>query len=44
MPREDQEEIKQIFESGVTMWHLEKGDTPLDYSVSNKPVQEVKNE
>ena len=44
IPREHQEEIKQIFESGVTLWHLENGATPLDYSVSNNPVQEVKNE
>lgn len=38
IPREHQEEIKQIFESGITMWHLENGVKPLDYSVSNKPV------
>ena len=44
IPREHQEEIKQIFESGVTLWHLENGATPLDYSVINNPVQEVKNE
>lgn len=44
IPREHQEEIKQIFESGITLWHLENGVTPLDYSVSNNPVQEVKNE
>ena len=44
IPREHQEEIKQIFESGVTLWHLENGATPLDYSVTNNPVQEVKNE
>ena len=44
IPREHQEEIKQIFESGVTFWHLENGATPLDYSVTNNPVQEVKNE
>ena len=44
IPREHQEEIKQIFESGVTLWHLENGVTPLDYSVTNNPVQEVKNE
>ena len=44
IPREHQEEIKQIFESGVTLWHLENGVTPLDYSVSNNPAQEVKNE
>ena len=44
IPREHQEEIRQIFESGVTLWHLENGATPLDYSVTNNPVQEVKNE
>ena len=44
IPREHQEEIKQIFESGITLWHLENGVTPLDYSVTNNPVQEVKNE
>ena len=44
IPREHQEEIKQIFETGVTLWHLENGATPLDYSVTNNPVQEVKNE
>ena len=44
VPREHQEEIKQIFESGITLWHLENGVTPLDYSVTNNPVQEVKNE
>ena len=44
IPREHQEEIKQIFESGITLWHLENGATPLDYSVTNNPVQEVKNE
>ena len=38
IPREHQEEIKAIFESGITMWHLENGVKPLDYSVSNKPV------
>ena len=38
IPREHQEEIKQIFESGITMWHLENNVTPLDYSVSNNPV------
>ena len=38
IPREHQEEIKQIFESGITMWHLENGVKPLDYSVSNNPV------
>ena len=32
------EEIKQIFESGITLWHLENNVTPLDYSVSNNPV------
>lgn len=35
IPREHQEEIKQIFESGITMWHLENGVKPLDYSVPN---------
>ena len=35
IPREHQEEIKQIFESGITMWHLENGVKPLDYSVAN---------
>ena len=44
IPREHMEEIKQIFESGITLWHLENGVTPLDYSVTNNPVQEVKNE
>ncbi len=38
IPREHQEEIKQIFESGITMWHLQNGVKPLDYSVSNNPV------
>ena len=38
IPREHQEEIKQIFESGITLWHLENGTTPLNYSVSNEPV------
>ncbi len=38
IPREHQEEIKQIFESGITFWHLESGVTPLDYSVTNNPV------
>ena len=38
IPREHQEEIKAIFESGLTLWHLENGVKPLDYSVSNKPV------
>ena len=38
IPREHQEEIKQIFESGITLWHLENNVTPLDYSVSNNPV------
>ena len=35
IPREHQEEIKAIFESGITMWHLENGTKPLDYSVAN---------
>ena len=35
IPREHQEEIKQIFESGITMWHLENGAKPLDYSTPN---------
>ena len=38
IPREHQEELKQIFESGITLWHLENGTTPLNYSVSNEPV------
>ena len=38
IPREHQEEIKAIFESGITLWHLENGVKPLDYSVSNNPV------
>ena len=38
IPREHQEEIKQIFESGITLWHLENGVTPLDYSTPNNPV------
>ena len=38
IPREHMEEIKQIFESGITLWHLENNVTPLDYSVSNNPV------
>ena len=38
IPREHQEEIKGIFESGITLWHLENGVKPLDYSVSNNPV------
>ena len=38
IPREHQEEIKQIFESGITLWHIENGVTPLYYSVSNNPV------
>ena len=38
IPREHQEELKQIFESGITFWHLENGTTPLNYSVSNEPV------
>ena len=38
IPREHQEEIKQIFESGITLWHLENNVTPLDYSVANQPV------
>ena len=38
IPREHLEELKQIFESGITMWHLENNVTPLDYSVSNNPV------
>ena len=42
IPREHQEEIKAIFESGITLWHLENGVTPLDYSVTNNPVQEAK--
>ena len=35
IPREHQEELKQIFESGITFWHIENGARPLDYSVSN---------
>ena len=35
IPREHQEEIKQIFETGITMWHLENGVKPLDYSTPN---------
>lgn len=35
IPREHLEELKQIFESGVTLWHIENGVRPLDYSVSN---------
>ena len=35
IPREHQEEIKAIFESGVTLWHLENDTKPLDYSVPN---------
>lgn len=35
IPREHQEEIKSIFESGVTLWHLENGAKPLDYSQAN---------
>ena len=38
IPREHLEELKQIFESGVTLWHLENNVTPFDYSVSNNPV------
>ena len=38
IPREHQDEIKQIFESGITLWHLENGVTPLDYSTPNNPV------
>ena len=38
IPREHQEEIRQIFESGITLWHLENGVTPLDYSTPNQPV------
>ena len=38
IPREHIEEIKQIFESGITLWHLENNVRPLDYSVSNNPV------
>ena len=38
IPREHLEELKQIFESGITLWHLEHNVTPLDYSVSNNPV------
>ena len=38
IPREHLEELKQIFESGITFWHLENNVTPLDYSVSNNPV------
>ena len=38
IPREHQEEIKAIFESGITMWHLENGVKPLDYSVANQPI------
>ena len=38
IPREHLEEIKQIFETGITLWHLENNVTPLDYSVSNNPV------
>ena len=37
IPREHLEELKQIFESGITLWHLETNVTPLDYSVSNNP-------
>lgn len=39
IPREHQEEIKEIFETGITMWHMENGVTPLDYSVSNHITQ-----
>ena len=38
IPREHLEEIKSIFESGVTLWHLENGVTPLDYSVPNHSI------
>ena len=38
IPREHQEEIKQIFESGITLWHMENGVKPLDYSVKNNCV------
>ena len=38
IPREHQEEIKQIFESGITLWHMENGVKPLDYSASNNCV------
>ena len=31
IPREHQEEIKQIFESGITLWHLENGIKNLNY-------------
>ena len=38
IPREHLEEIKLIFESGITLWHLENGVTPLDYSVPNHSI------
>ena len=38
IPREHLEELKQIFETGITLWHLENNVIPLDYSVSNNPV------
>ena len=32
------EEIKEIFNRGVTIWHIDRGAEPLNYDVDNKEV------
>lgn len=38
VPKETIEEIQEIFESGVTIWHVDNGVRVKDYSVNNKEV------
>ena len=38
VPREHLEEIKSIFERGVTFWHVNRGSQMLDYSQNNDEV------
>lgn len=38
VPNEYLEEVKQIFNKGVTIWHVDNGATVLDYNVDNVEV------
>lgn len=38
VPREYLEEIKNIFERGITLWHVNRGSQMLDYSQNNDEV------
>ena len=38
VPREHLEEIRNIFERGVTFWHVSRGSQILDYTQNNDEV------